>query len=190
VGGEWAIGQHGPDWIVQRHILREQGLALAGPPPTSLIDPVGADDLRRGVQGTLEEWWAPQLDDPHRLQSREYQAYATLTMCRALYTLHHGAIAPKPLAARWAQQVLDERWKGLIERALAWPEGRQPDEFEDTLSFIRETVGRARKFQDDQQRTWASNPLSDDGTAPVHWRTLQLSGKRGEESARPNRRNP
>lgn len=146
VGGEFVIGQHGPDWIVQRYILREQGVALAGPPLRSLIDPVEPDDLRSGVQGTLEEWWAPQLDDPHRLQSREYQTYAVLTMCRGLYTLHHGLIAPKPVAARWAQQVLGEPWTGLIERALAWPDGWQPDEFEDTLSLIRETIERARKI--------------------------------------------
>lgn len=147
VGGEFSIGQHGPDWIVQRHILREQGVVLAGPPPKSLIDPVVPNDLRRGVRGTLEEWWAPQLDDPHRLTSREYQAYATLTMCRGLYTLHHGAIAPKPLAARWAQEAMGERWAGLIERALAWPDGEQTDEFEDTLSFIQETIKRAQNFR-------------------------------------------
>jgi hypothetical protein len=43
----------------------------------------------------------------------EYQAYAILTMCRALYTLQHGTVVSKSVAARWAQEVLGERWAAL-----------------------------------------------------------------------------
>jgi hypothetical protein len=85
----------------------------------------------------LHEWWAPQLTDHGRLQSREYQAYAALTMCRALYMYQFGAVVSKPAAARWAQGALDERWSPLIQRALAWPEEPQPDQLVDTLAFIR-----------------------------------------------------
>jgi hypothetical protein len=69
-----------------------------------------------------------------------YQAFAVLTMCRVLYTLHHGAIASKPVSARWALKTLETRWHGVIERALVWPDDPQDDEFSAILDFIRFTV--------------------------------------------------
>jgi hypothetical protein len=48
------------------------------------------------------------LDGP-LLQNSFYRCYAVLTMSRMLYTLHHGEIASKRVAARWAQEVLDRR---------------------------------------------------------------------------------
>jgi hypothetical protein len=111
----------GSDWVIQRYTLREQGVVVAGPDPRSLIDPVQPDDVKRAVLCFLREWWAPMLQDPDpRLHGGEYQAYTVLTMCRALYTLQHGAVVSKTAAARWAQEALGERWEGLIGRALAW----------------------------------------------------------------------
>ena len=135
--GRFYLAPHGSDWVIQRHIIREHGVVLAGPAPETLIDPVQPDDLRRAVKGTLTEWWAPMLNDPARLQDSVYQAYAVLTMCRALYTLEHGTIASKPRSARWAQEALDERWRELIEQAVAWRPGRRLDKFTETLEFIR-----------------------------------------------------
>src|SRR5690349_11444320 len=34
------MGGHGSDWVIQSYILREHGIALAGPSPRELIDPV------------------------------------------------------------------------------------------------------------------------------------------------------
>lgn len=144
--GHFAVEQLGSDWVIQCHVLREQGVALAGPAPCALIDPILPDDLRRAQRATLQEWWAPQLHDPTRLRSSEYQAYAVLTMCRALYTLQHGTVVSKPVAARWAQQTLGERWAALIGRALAWPSGLQADELDETLGLLRYTLERAQRF--------------------------------------------
>jgi len=139
VGGHCAIEGHGSNEVIQLWTLREHGVALAGPDPKTLIDPVPPDALRRAVRGILDEWWRPIAIDPFRLVSREYQAYATLTMCRMRYTLAHGEIASKPVAAQWAQTALDARWAGLIERALAWPHDGTSDEVDrgETLAFIR-----------------------------------------------------
>src|SRR5215207_6205306 len=40
---------HESNWIIQRHILRERGIILAGPAPRSLIDPISASDLQQAV---------------------------------------------------------------------------------------------------------------------------------------------
>jgi hypothetical protein len=142
--GRFYLAALGSDWVIQRYTLREQGVVVAGPDPRSLIDPVHPDDLRRAVLGFLREWWAPMLQDPDpRLFGGEYQAYAVLTMCRALYTLQYGTAVSKTVAARWAQEALGEPWEGLIERALAWRRDAPPDGgggalcTDETLDFIR-----------------------------------------------------
>ncbi len=147
VDGSFGVDQHGSDWVIQRHILREQGIVVAGPAPSSLIDPVQPDDLRRAVVETLREWWAPQLHDPARLRRGEYQVYAVLTMCRVLYTLRYGTVASKPVAARWAGAALGERWATLIAEALAWQPDAQSDNLEETLGFIRHTLERVLSFE-------------------------------------------
>ncbi len=62
-------------------------------------------------------------------------------MCRVLYTLQHGKIASKPIAAHWARGTLGPRWEPLIERAL---EGRHipdtaalPEDMAQTLVLLR-----------------------------------------------------
>jgi predicted nucleotidyltransferase len=135
--GKFYLARHESDWVLQRHILRESGVAVAGPDLRPLIDPVSPDDICAAVRGYLHEWWQPMLRNPERLQSREYQAYATLSMCRALYTLQHGRVASKTDSARWAQQTFGEHWVTLIDHALAWPEGEQEDEIAETLGFLQ-----------------------------------------------------
>jgi len=135
--GKFYLARHESDWVLQRHILRESGVAVAGPDLCPLIDPVLPAEICTAVLGYLREWWQPMLRNPQRLQSREYQAYATLSMCRALYTLKNSKVASKTASARWAQQTLGERWSALIDRALAWPQGEQPDEITETLDFVQ-----------------------------------------------------
>jgi hypothetical protein len=144
VDGSFALDGHGPDWIIQRWIIRETGLVLAGPAPQTLIDPVSPAELRQAARGILREWWQPQLADPFRLRDREYQAYAALTMCRSLYTLQMGAVAPKRAAAQWAQAQLGGRWSGLIERALAWRHADGIDDLAETLELMAYTLQQSR----------------------------------------------
>lgn len=135
---------HGSDWIIQRHIIRECGIVLAGPDPKTLIDPVDPDDIRRAVRGILEEWWFPLLDDPSWLRNHgsEYHAYAILTMCRSLHALEHGTVISKPAAAQWAQGELDGKWAQVIEQSLETRMGARNFElFEDALELIRYTMG-------------------------------------------------
>lgn len=115
----------------------------------------------------LPEWKEWLLDHPERLAPRGYQFYVVLSLCRVLYTLQHGAIASKPVAARWTQGTLRLHWVPLIERAL---EGRHipdtlalPADINQTLTLVRQTLavgaeaqtgqGEGRgKFQDSQQQ--------------------------------------
>ena len=139
------MGGHGSDWVIQSHILRERGIVMAGPAPRSWIDPVAPGDLRRAMRELLRDWWAPMLHDTARLRSDEYQVYAILTMCRALYTLETGAVVSKPVAARWAQAALGARRAALIERAQAARLGMPLDMLDETLDMIHYTLEYSQK---------------------------------------------
>lgn len=138
--------RHDSDWVIQRHILRERGLTITGPDPKSLIDPVSPADLKWAVADIMNSWIKGFLDDPHLLESRGYQSYTVLTLCRILHTWEHGVIVSKPAAAEWAKQTLPPEWSPLIERAWL---GRQspglkadPGDLRETLEFIRYTLER------------------------------------------------
>lgn len=146
-GENLRVMQHDSDWVIQRHILREQGVTVTGPAPQTLIDPVFPNELRQAVRKILDTWFALMLDDPTKLKSRGYQSYTVLTMCRMLYTLAFGTVVSKPVAARWARETLGERWAPLIEHASV---GRQhprleaeADDVNATLDFVRYTIERS-----------------------------------------------
>ena len=151
--GEFYLGHQGSDWVIQRHILREHGVIIAGPDPKVLIDPVTADEIQRAVEIILIEWWFPMLDNPVRLQHSDYQAYAILSMCRALHTLQTGALASKLVAARWAQDVLDQHWVDLIEQALAWRDGVVLNKIDQSLAFIRYSLEHTMIYQPQEQQS-------------------------------------
>src|SRR5262245_54733006 len=132
------VHQESGYWIIHRHMLREHGVVLAGPPPQTLIEPVERAKLSEAVRGILREWWRPMLLDGPLLQNPFYRCYAVLTMSRMLYTLRHGEIVTKPVAARWAQEAQDRRWTPLIRDALAWSRDQPPD-LDQTLAYIRHT---------------------------------------------------
>src|SRR4051794_3672634 len=75
-----------PGWLMNWYMVQEQGRSLFGPAPTTLIDPISAQEFIQTVQqhaARIGEWI-------HDSRARPAQAYAILTMCRALYTSTHG----------------------------------------------------------------------------------------------------
>lgn len=145
IGADWpfGLGEPGPVWIIERWIVRERGITVIDPSPATLIDPVPPEALRGAVRALLRDFWARQLDGPDWLRTRDYQAFAILTMCRALHTLATGTVVSKPAAAAWATAHLEPRWSPLIARALSWRHDARPDDMAEMLSFVHWTVERA-----------------------------------------------
>ncbi len=138
--GHFYVAALGSDWIIQRHVVRELGVVLAGPDPKTLIDFVSADEIRSAVLAILREWWFPMLNDPSWLRDHDnaYRAFAVITMCRVLHALEHGQIVSKPQATRWAQTKLENKWRNLIERSVAASQHTNVEvPLHETLDFIR-----------------------------------------------------
>jgi hypothetical protein len=150
VGVDWELGpgRPGPTWVLDRWVTREHGVIIFGPDPCELIDPIGPTDLRAAVLAALLGDWGSQLKegaDTGWLRPRNYQAFAILTMCRALHVLERGAVVPKPEAAAWAMGHLPPPWPAQVERALAWRADEQVDDRDlpETLGFIAHAVDLA-----------------------------------------------
>lgn len=114
---EWA--RHDEDWLVQRRMLATSALAVAGPPPATLVDPVSADDLRAAMRATVDGWWAPRAAERRPMPHRGEQSYTVLTLCRVAHTLATGEVAGKRRAADAAPAIVGEQWRPLIRHALA-----------------------------------------------------------------------
>ena len=132
---------HESDWVIQRYLLRENGILISGPDLRTLIDPVEPHELRQAVVNVLPLWANSILDQPSLIKGRGYQSYCVLSLCRILYTLQNKSILSKRAAAKWGLEILDARWKPLIERAIL---GRQnssvaaaPEDINETLEMMR-----------------------------------------------------
>ncbi|HEU4784139.1 MAG TPA: aminoglycoside adenylyltransferase domain-containing protein [Ktedonobacterales bacterium] len=150
IGKDWPFKLGYPDanWIIERAIVRERGVVLYGPPPETLIDPVSPEQLREATCQQLADVWQPRIDDQYDHWPRPclFPAFVVLTLCRALYTLQHGAFCSKPVAAGWAAQT-HPAWEPVI----AWAEAHRADhgettpaEFAGAIAWLREALAEAR----------------------------------------------
>jgi predicted nucleotidyltransferase len=134
--------------LVVRWVLREHGITLVGPPPETLVDPVGVENLREEIRGVINVWGTEILQNPDRFNNRFYQSFIVLSYCRMLHDLQAGSIGSKITDADWAKENLDPSWQDLIDRtwkARPNPELtiRQPagvEEFERTLEFVQNAI--------------------------------------------------
>lgn len=152
--------------LVVRWVVREYGIALAGPDAAELIDPIPADDLRQEIMGTMCDWAQHIFANPSEMDNRWYQPFAILSYCRMLHTLQTGRVFSKPVSAEWAKKALDSRWAGLIQRArderpnpsLKVRQKADTEDFNSTLEFIRYALDLAENT-DDRRSEHKVSPL-------------------------------
>lgn len=121
-GEQLAWAEHQTNWILERWMVRQQGISLFGPLPVTLIDPITPDDLLNATRARLRDWaaWALNEDDPEWNAPLRHKFYVVETLCRGLYTLEKGEIVSKSTAVAWARQHLPEPWRAMLERSRSW----------------------------------------------------------------------
>ena len=95
---------------------------MFGPPPEDIIAPITQAEFVQLIREHAEKWGDSVRQEWTRY--RKGQAYAILSMCRALYTHQHGEQVSKRKAALWAQEQLPE-WADLVGRAVVWREAEE-----------------------------------------------------------------
>jgi predicted nucleotidyltransferase len=142
-GEAFHIKETDPGWLMNWYMVQEQGRTLFGPAPTTLIDPISTQEFIQTVKQHAIRW-TEWIYDAH---TRPSQAYAIITMCRALYTSTHGAQVSKRKAAEWVAQELPA-WSELIKSALLWRAAWRDDTvdhaatFPETLRFVQFMIAR------------------------------------------------
>ncbi|HUR01226.1 MAG TPA: aminoglycoside adenylyltransferase domain-containing protein [Nonomuraea sp.] len=113
---------HGENWVLERWVVREHGVALRGPDPRTLIDPMAPAEIREAVRTRLGDWveFAQNRDDPAWWQPLGHCAYVAETMCRVGYTLATGQLCSKRHAVSWALEHIAEPWRSTVARSQTW----------------------------------------------------------------------
>ena len=121
-GEPFHLLEAGADWLISWYKLREDGVALLGPPIQSLIDEIPKQAYLKAV-GEHIRHYRDSVKKPHNKQAL---SYIVLTVARGLYTLAQGEPPSKVQAARWARQRYPQ-WAELLENALSWRADPQSD---------------------------------------------------------------
>ncbi len=140
--------------ILVRWVVRESGIALAGPPAESLVDSIPVEKLRQDILNTIIVWGGEILAEPERYNNRFYQTYIVLNFCRMLHDLVNGFPGSKRAGAEWAKMILDPKWIGLIERTwdgrpnpeVSVRQPADPEDFAGTLKFVQYIIDQSKLY--------------------------------------------
>ena len=125
-------------YLLSWYAARTRGLVLRGPAPDAIIPAIGADEFRAAVIEHATRWPEWVLDH-HTVGA---QAYAVLTLCRALQSVSEGRDVSKRQAARYGSENLP-RWAELIRWAEAWwyhgGSDSAPSRLPEVIRFVQET---------------------------------------------------
>ncbi|HHT9916356.1 TPA: aminoglycoside adenylyltransferase domain-containing protein [Legionella pneumophila] len=141
-GEPFNIKNAGTDWLINYYLLQNKSIILYGPKPKSIIAPVSNNEFVEHVKKQAIEWqeWVV-----HTKKSLGYQYYAVLTLCRAMYVIHHHEQGSKLKAGTWVTTQFP-KWQDLIQRALikVGPSDANNDCIEETYqevtAFVNEMV--------------------------------------------------
>lgn len=140
--------------IAVKWILREKGVALAGPDPSMIMDPIPVAELRKDIYQTFAEWGKVIFQNSDETGSHFYQTFAVLSYCRMLNDIRCGEIGSKREGAEWVKANLDPRWHDLIDRAwlgrpnpaLSVKRPAEPEDVQRTVEFIGICLEEAREL--------------------------------------------
>lgn len=141
----------GNEWIINNYLLYNYSIPLLGPDFKELTSPIKIEEVQKACIRDLFVEWKPKINNFTYLNNSHFQAYLILNLCRILYTVLNKATGSKKTSAEWVKQVLDPQWKDLIDLAERWQYGKEMNEDEKTIKFIRfaiKKVSRTEVFEE------------------------------------------
>ena len=136
-----------PDLGPEVALARQGNVALSGPPPAELLDPVPAADLRHAVVAGVPSLLADLEGDTRNV---------LLTLARIWHTVATGAIGSKDDAAAWATERLPDDHRGVLNRARdmyleGWDEEDWGDRAPAARALAERLVAEIRLVSPDEQ---------------------------------------
>ncbi|MDQ3484880.1 MAG: DUF4111 domain-containing protein [Actinomycetota bacterium] len=159
-----------------RWVLRNRGLAIAGPPADSLLPDIPTQRLREEAADLAARRHDDALADHEYLENGWGQPHEVLTQCRMLYSASTGQVAGKNAAARWCLTVLPTEWHELIEAAIA----DRPNPWERVYQRADSHLAAlARRFIEDRARRRRTAEV-EDLLLVLHWCDLHSADPRDD----------
>ncbi|AGC47107.1 aminoglycoside resistance protein [Myxococcus stipitatus DSM 14675] len=124
-----------PDLTLLLTMVRQHGVALWGPPPAEVFDPVPSADVERALAETVAQWTG---EDTWRGEEK----HILLALARIWMTRVQGGFFPKDVAAAWALERLPPAHRPALESARAAYVGEREVEW----SELAEEVGACIRF--------------------------------------------
>ncbi len=139
-------------YILNWYAAREHGKALVGPRPRDLVPEFAIAEWSAVVREHVRQWpdWVRGMRGPGG------QAYAVLTLCRALFSIEQGGQVSKRAAASYAEAALPE-WADLISWATHWWYAAGSDAEQSRLPDVTQFVGEVASRIADATATWSAN---------------------------------
>ena len=121
-----------------RHMVREHGVALAGPEPRELVPAVPRGDIDAEMDFNLNVYWHGRQRQAYRFLFDAGVDFAVLTIGRILHTLENGTMISKRAAADYLDARFAE-WRPLVGevRGRFHPDRRSPGPFARPLRAVR-----------------------------------------------------
>jgi predicted nucleotidyltransferase len=120
-----------PDLALQLEMVLAAAHPLLGPPPSEVLDPVPAADLRRAMLDSVPALLS-YLDGD--------EANVVLTFARIWTTLVTGEIRSKDAAADWVVERLPTEDRAVLRHARAIYLGEVADDWDELLALVRPCV--------------------------------------------------
>lgn len=117
-----------PDLAIVLAVVLRAGEPLLGPPPTELLDPIPAADLKRAMLDGIPDLLADLEPDTRNV---------ILTLARIWMTMATNVIEPKDAAADWVLGQLPEEHRYVLALARAMYLGDEPERWDDLLPRVR-----------------------------------------------------
>ncbi len=125
------IIEAGSEWFMNWYFVLTYGQTIFGPPPSKLIPSLTKEEF---IATTIKDakHWKDHIRNTQN--SRPYQAYAVMTLCRALYTVRYGEQVSKKKAAEWAVRKFPQ-YADLIHRSFVWRDSGKDEAIDPTLTY-------------------------------------------------------
>jgi Aminoglycoside adenylyltransferase, C-terminal domain len=120
-----------PDVALELEMVRQANRPLFGPPPSDVLDPVPASDIRRAMVDDIPALLGDLEGDERNV---------ILTFARIWVTLETGEFVAKDAAADWVLDRLPPQRRPVLAHARAIYRGEAAEEWGDLLPEVRPLV--------------------------------------------------
>lgn len=127
----------GREWLQNWYFVQNYSLILFGPNPREIIPQISKEEF---IEKVKEDAKIRQQNVRNSINSKPYQGFYIMTMCRALYTTKFGEQVSKRKASDWVKQKYPI-WSALVDSAFEWRKN-----FRDNQYNPEETYPQTEEF--------------------------------------------